>query len=419
MWRIILINTWLKNLFKSDNPIQIKVLIYFLINQIGTFTSYLAIVAIPHSKEKFLFNLGIFFTAKYLGGAVSYKAVSYLVKKFGEKKMIIFSNILSGVLLLLVLLYSDSIYIIPCLLFAIGFLFNLHETSFNNYLPKILPNKLLLNTNQNLQLVGYSTMVIGAGLGGFLIDNTGITGALIFDAGTYIFSGIIVYILLPSPSDKGQDKIQQEEPTFREKTKSEPTWLNNSFQSILILFSFHIATGIVCCIFDYIEIPYYLDTLGLKFSHIGPFFSVSILGILLGKLLINKLKNHMKTFRSITLFHILTGVSFLSLSFTNNLLFAALGLMSFIGFLSLARSSTLSLFQSIESPEKRVYLLSVRHSISSAISVLITFIAALMSRSVDISQLIQIAFLFLFGICLIAIAFFLQGRKKWYYSYDS
>jgi len=38
---------------------------------------------------------------------------------------------------------------------------------------------------------------------------------------------------------------------------------------------------------------------------------------------------------------------------------------------------------------------------------------------VDISQLIQIAFLFLFGICLIAIAFFLQGRKKWYYSYDS
>ncbi len=356
---------------------------YLLINLIGTYTSYLAVVAVPGQTKHFLFNLGVFFAARNLGSTLAYFAASRLINRFSERRCLISGNVVSGLAMLSVMLVLHNIALVALLMLCVGFGDNLLSAALNSHTSKSIPREKLLHFNHNLQIITYLTMIIGATIGGSIIQYNGLKPALFFDGATYLVCAGIAVFLGSGAASSGDSPAG----------KSFSLWAADLRPQIRMLLGLEVCCALIVGTFNLVEIPYYLHNLGLKYSQIGLYFSVTIFGLLAAKLLSAKHKLENIKLRRFMLVHLVYAAAFLGLSFSSSLVVSGLMLAVFIGTLSLSSSISTYFFQTWSTQAERPRLLSMKVSLNKSVVILITILSGYFSDRYDILTVMRVAFI--------------------------
>lgn len=359
------------------------VYLYLLINEIGTYTSYLAMVAVPGQTKHFLFNLGIFFAARNLGSACAYFAAGRLINRFSEKKCLIAGNVLSAMVMYSIMFSLQHIGVVAVLMLCVGFMDNLLATALNSYASKNVSAAKLLTFNHNLQVITYATMIIGATIGGSIIQYKGLGLALVFDGTSYLICSLIALFLIERR--EALEAVKPETTPFL----GGPVIPNKFF----ILLGLEVCCALVVGTFNLIEIPYYLQTLKLQYSQIGLYFSVTIFGLLLAKYVAAKYKFEGIRLSQFLGVHFVYASAFFCLSFSSSLVISAVLLALFIGTLSITSSISTYFFQTWSSVKIRPKLLSLRISLKQVVSILIAVMSGYFSDKYNILVVMRSAFI--------------------------
>lgn len=381
---------------------------YLLLNQIGTYTSYLAVVALSQGRQSGLFSLSLLFTARHLGGAVAYRNVAPLVLKLGEKSSLVYGNIAAAACLGLIAFFSRSFGFSLIALVIIGFLDNFLASGFHSFNGKAIAKDRLLRVNHNLQVLEYITCVVGATIGGSLIQYSSLKSAFIFDGASFGFCGLLVWFL----SDGERTVPISVGASIPNPIQKEQTDIPAKLRLLLIL---EIIIALVIGTFNFVEIPYYTSVLGLAYSKIGPFFAVSIVGSSLAAFVLDKVKQGQNQLRTICALTGAASITFLGLGVTGHLVPAGILVLLFTGLLSLVAASSVHLIQTGGSNSLTPKVMAMRIAIKKAVFIVLTPLAGFSAQKFGLEVLMiwtAALYAFLSGSFLVALRASLLTSEK-------
>ena len=150
------------------------------------------------------FELGLLNAARWAPYLMFGLVAGVLVDRYRRKPMLVATDLGRAVVLSVIpLLYvADrlSMETLALSVFAFGVLSLLFEAANQSYLPRLVPRELLTSANARLEQSGSVAQTTGPLLGGLLIKTVGAPVAILFDALSYLFSGLLLAsIAAPEP----------------------------------------------------------------------------------------------------------------------------------------------------------------------------------------------------------------------------
>ncbi len=153
--------------------------------------------------------------------------------------------------------------------------------------------------------------------------------------------------------------------------------------------------------------------MNLQYSQIGPFFGVTIIGLIIARLIIKKIDFvKFKVYQLIYLY-LLCNFFFLCLSFSNKIVICAISLFLYIGMSSIIVAISTYWFQTLLVNKIRPKILSLKYSISKFIFILVTPFAGFISDKFGYINTIRWVFFF-YCLILIILYFITLIRRKSY-----
>lgn len=357
---------------------------YLLLNQIGTYTSYLAVVALSQGQKAALFNLSILFTARHLGGAIAFRQAANLITFIGERNSLILGNFIAALGMFLIAFVSKFIWPCCAVLALVGFLDNLLVSGFHSYNGKELHRERLLRVNHNLQVIEYFTAVVGATIGGSLIQYVSLKSAFIFDSLSFALCGMLIWILSNSGTNRSASAHLDDGGHIRNDQKSIMP------KDLKLLMLLEVLIALLIGTFNFVEIPYYTSILGLSYSMIGPFFVVSIAGSSLAGTYLNRWKNTEHHLSSICIFTLLASATFLALGLTSHVITAAFLVLANTGLLSLVAAASVYTIQTQDGPILTPHVMTIRIAIKKTVFILLTPVLGVLSEKYGLLPLMVV-----------------------------
>jgi len=153
-----------------------------------------------------------------------------LADNYKKKNLMIIADTGRILIVLLLLFFHESLTLLYLCVFLVGTFTAMFEPSRKSILPFLVPKNKLVFLNKVYALMEILAMVIGLGVGAFLLEIISINEALIFDMSTYIFSLVLILFIRYHDSN---EKIEEKTDLMYSKHK-----LNNFFHELKGGFSY-------------------------------------------------------------------------------------------------------------------------------------------------------------------------------------
>lgn len=201
-----------------------------------------------------------------------------LVDNNNKKKLIMYTNILSILLLLIIpiFLFWDimTIYILYLLIFLLGFNSLLFELSFLSYIPNIVDNSNMVEANSKIQSTKALSKMIGPNIAGILINIFSAPFSLIINSVMFLVSSIF-FLKIPN-NEENNNKINVKSEMFKEIKYGLQIIFNNKVLSRLCISTSMI--NFLHTIFSAIFMLFLYKELKVDESFIGIVLSVGSIG---------------------------------------------------------------------------------------------------------------------------------------------
>ena len=220
------------------------------------------------------------------------------VDRLNRKYILVGTDIISGILILVLALLTKnnifpflSLLIISSLCSIFGSFFN---PAAEAILPTIVSSKNLIKANSYNGIIFRLTLILGAGLAGFMYHWFGIIGIFYLNGISFVISGITeMFINVPHL------KTAKEKKHFWNEFKEGLIFIKND-RTLSIMLSYSLlATLLIAPIFT-ILLPLIIKfTLKLTVINLGQFESIASIGALVGMFIISKIPNSKKMYKNL------------------------------------------------------------------------------------------------------------------------
>ncbi|MDA7026446.1 MFS transporter [Bacillus sp. CLL-7-23] len=212
-----------------------------------------------------------------------------LVDRWNKKRVMLFCQLTSACLLLMIPLSFITGFLSIDIILAIAFLSGccsiFQHISYSSYLPEIIPSQSLLKGNAKLEVTNGAAQVAGPGLGGYLIQMLTAPIAILLDAVSFLISFIFT-LFLPDNSLKDQD-LSKKQSIWKDIGEGIIyTWKHRILRPILISYSFSV---LFIGLYQSISVIYMTRSLHLSTSEIGIVLGLGNAGFIIGALISRKL----------------------------------------------------------------------------------------------------------------------------------
>ena len=181
-----------------------------VISQIGDSFTFLALLIMVNQLTGSTVSMGMMMISLTLPQLVFSFLAGVIVDRFDRKKIMIFSDLLRGLLVLafLTVRSAEQIYI----LYIVGFLVSTVSVFFwpakTAMIPRIVEGEArLLSANALSQTIRVAAMLIGPALAGFLIAWLGTSLAFVVDSLTYLVSAIAIVTITTGGETRDEERI--------------------------------------------------------------------------------------------------------------------------------------------------------------------------------------------------------------------
>ncbi len=223
------------------------------------------------------------------------------VDRWDRKKVMVFTSIGQGVIILLLLLVrsGDSIWIVYLVSFLQTTLALFFGPAENALLPLLVGPEDLLAANSLNALNNNLARLIGPPIGGVILGVSGLSGVVLFDSVTFIIAGLMILAIRRTPVNSQPAKAigkQEPSPSFWREWK-EGIEIVRTDRVIGILFLTVVLLNFGGIMIDPLGAPYMVEIVKVGPEIFGWLTAVQAAGGILGGLLAGRISQRMATAR--------------------------------------------------------------------------------------------------------------------------
>lgn len=259
----------------TDHKNYVRFWVASTISDFGTYITTLALsVLVVVNLQGSAGDVGWINSSRWLPYVLLGLLVGVIIDRVSRRTVLVVTDIGRGVLLAVISLMAafDEInvgrLIIIIVLFGTMSLF--HDVASQSFVPQLVPRGLLTRANARLQQSTAVAETSGPAVAGALVTLIGAPLAILADAVSYVFSGLVMASIKHQPI---REKVSDER--LGEQIKEGLRWVyRNRYLSTLALnthawFLFHSMIGTVLVTFALTELGFNASTLGLVLTSAG------------------------------------------------------------------------------------------------------------------------------------------------------
>ncbi|MFD6510842.1 MULTISPECIES: MFS transporter [unclassified Bacillus (in: firmicutes)] len=308
-YRLLKTNTNFKRLFYGQT-----------LSVLGDWFHTVALLTLVYSITESSFMLALTFMSKGLPQLLLSPFIGGIVDRFSKKKIMIFTDILRGIIVLTYLLAFYKIEIIFVSNICLAVLSCLFEPAKQSTLKNIVHQKHLVTANSLSSTINSFMSIMGASLGGLIAQSLSIEIAFFINSLSYFISAYIIYkIKFPSRGAFSTKKA------FFTDIKDGYTYILQR-KIILSLILVGISWGTIGGAYQLL-LTIYAER--IFHSNIGILYTVQGAGLMIGSLLVNLYisKNEDKMKRAFGWAYLLQGIFFLGFILSDQLIIGIITLL--------------------------------------------------------------------------------------------
>ncbi len=181
-----------------------------LVSNAGSAIFFIAIVWAAATKVGGAGPVSLVLMATAIPSAILSPFAGVLADRKSKKYIVISTDLMSGLALLLMIVFLNSefaqLWVLLCVVFAIQIFSTFFNPALQSLVPLIVKDEELSNANAFLSMTGSISQLIGMAIGGILIAAFGLYGALFIDGISFVFSGISEIFLDVKESKRNSKK---------------------------------------------------------------------------------------------------------------------------------------------------------------------------------------------------------------------
>lgn len=240
------------------------------INNVGTFTSYMAFIAAAQWRGNFVYSTASIMISIALGSFTGWFILNKYLYRLSKKTMLVVSLACAGSLLLSIVV-TKSWYLMLVLLFFLGICDNIAKSSLYTSVKIYIENAEIGRANGMLETASFIGMLVGGICGGNLIDHFSPSVLLVIDSISYAITSVLFIILLRQKS-----VVNDAEESSSQATAELLNIRDVCFVILIAMISSFLGGG-----YNVLEMPYFIEILKISYTQIGYLFSVSLIGMLI------------------------------------------------------------------------------------------------------------------------------------------
>ncbi|WP_144507700.1 MFS transporter [Bacillus mycoides] len=287
---------------------------------LGDWFHTVALLTFIYSVTESPFMIALTFMSKGLPQLLLSPFIGGIVDRFSKKKIMIFTDILRGIIVLTYLLAFYKIEIIFISNICLSVLSCLFEPAKQSTLKNIVHQKHLVTANSLSSTINGFMSIMGASLGGLIAQSLSIEIAFFINSLSYFISAYIIYkIKIPS-----RDTFSTKKAFFTD-IKDGYTYILQR-KIILTLILVGISWGIIGGAYQLL-LTIYAER--IFHTNIGILYTVQGAGLMIGSLLVNLYisKNEDKMKRAFGWAYLLQGIFFLGFILSDQLIIGVITLL--------------------------------------------------------------------------------------------
>ena len=280
-----------------------------VISQIGDSFTFLALLIMVNQLTGSTVSMGMMMISLTLPQLVFSFLAGVIVDRLDRKKIMIFSDLLRGLLVLAFLMVrsAEQIYI----LYIVGFLVSTVSVFFwpakTAMIPRIVEGEArLLSANALSQTIRVAAMLIGPALAGFLIAWLGTSLAFVVDSLTYLVSAIAIVTITTGGETRDEERIGMR--MFWQRFTEGFSYMLRHSTVLGIIVTVMVALLGIGAI-EVLFVPYLQGEFGVGPEGLGLVQTAQGIGMLLGSVLIGNLAARFRLTRIIAWSIAMLGVA--------------------------------------------------------------------------------------------------------------
>ncbi|MBE6047478.1 MAG: MFS transporter [Clostridium sp.] len=296
------------------------------LSSFGDNLDYVALCILCYSLSGSVISIGILSLMSSIPNIIFTLIGGVVSDKINKKKLIIAMQVVRGTLVLTMPIMYIAGILSNIYIYIITFLVSICESFYmpcsNAFTLDITDDEKYLKVNSEKNSLNQVVTVLGLTCGGFLVGCLGPSFAIFFDAGTFFIAALITSTIEYNKDnlDKGMDICNVFNLKNILKEIKEGLQIINKEKNIKI---YMINFVIICILVAPLEpyITYMLNNIGLddKYSDLGVgiLFSMLSIGVILGNLLIIKLKDKYTNYKIVKYAILLTLITVMLICINN------------------------------------------------------------------------------------------------------
>ncbi|WP_264448776.1 MFS transporter [Bacillus cereus] len=291
-----------------------------MLSVLGDWFHTVALLTFVYSITESPFMMALTFMSKGLPQLFLSPFIGGIVDRFSKKKIMIFTDILRGIIVLTYLLAIYKIEIIFISNICLSVLSCLFEPAKQSTLKNIVNQNHLVTANSLSSTINGFMSIMGASLGGIIAQALSIEVAFLMNSLSYFISAFIIHRMkIPSRNTFSTKKA------FFTDIKDGYTYIMQQ-KIILTLILVGISWGIIGGAYQLL-LTIYAER--IFHSNIGILYTVQGAGLMIGSLLVNLYisKNEEKMKRAFGWAYLLQGIFFLGFILSNQLIIGIITLL--------------------------------------------------------------------------------------------
>jgi predicted MFS family arabinose efflux permease len=167
----------------------------YSISALGSSISFYAIMIYLYQQTGKALDIGIYTMTSILASIISGPFVGLIVDKYNRKRLMVFSNLISGILILL-LVVNKYIFVVYIVIFFMTISNKVYISARMSSLPNIVKEEELVKANGLISGTSFTIRIIGPGLAGIITSLVGSRIIFVFDSVSYFIGAIIIMMIV-------------------------------------------------------------------------------------------------------------------------------------------------------------------------------------------------------------------------------
>jgi predicted MFS family arabinose efflux permease len=213
------------------------------LSTIGDYVARAALVIAVFSETGSTALMGVTFALTTLPDLIGGPVLAGLADRYPRRAVMVAADLGRALLLLVMAFPGLPLVALWTLLFAIRLLDSPFGSAYMSTMSVVLPGKRLVKGSAVTQLVNHIAYTIGYGAGGLVVGLAGLSAVLVFNAGTFLLSGLVILLGVRARPATARGDLRQS--WFGPARTATRYIIANPRLRLIVLFTFPIATTLV------------------------------------------------------------------------------------------------------------------------------------------------------------------------------